>query len=604
MPSAASRYSLFTVSVLLGAACMATAAPITLVSDGFIAATDSLWHFQAAAYRDGVLSPGMEAEIPGYGPSTGQLKIDPEAASLRFMPKRLHNAFRSCFLAYRNDFRMDSVFASHVKVEILESVTDPTDGDSLGGLYVLVRYEDETGYQRMARTAAKVRRPQTVDLDTCALIPIRQADWLSSHPLDEHARSKALANITATGLFYISGNTATYASTSAKAFQIGGFRAKGELRWPPRLSGWPEEERVAAGDTLRLKWKFPRGLAGARFRWFRNEKPVPEAQGASYLYAPTLQDTRVHVFRAEAQLPNGDILPTGQIRVRVVKPAAPRIVQQSKDTTVPEGGDVIFKVKAEGMEPLAYKWYRNGKAIPGASKTFYSFVPSSIYEGGEYQCEVTDRLGVAARSRKATLVVRPGPGSESGFPSYLTVSAKAGVNASDFYQDGGAYPGSSYQWNFLQAGLQAVWQIRPRWSVQSDLLYSRKGVSRAFSDHDNTLTLDYLEVPLLLRIRLGKPLQRMPLDLLAGGYGAYLIQGESEEDWGAWKGVKAVQGFESWDYGAVMGMAWQVGALSLEWRYSLGFADLSGGTLRAPRTIGAVSGMIGFTFLTSQEAAR
>jgi hypothetical protein len=143
MPSAASRFSLFPLLALLGAACVATAAPMTLVSDGFIAATDSLWHFQTAAYRDGVLSPGMEAEIPGYGPASGQLKIDPEAASLRFMPKRLHNAFRSCFLAYRNDFRMDSVFASHVKVEILETVTDPTDGDSLGGLYVLIRYEDE-----------------------------------------------------------------------------------------------------------------------------------------------------------------------------------------------------------------------------------------------------------------------------------------------------------------------------------------------------------------------------------------------------------------------------------------------------------------------------
>src|SRR4051812_26374728 len=102
MPTAASNLSLFSTLALLGMASMVSAAPSTLVSDDFSVATDSLWHFQTTAYRDGNLSPGKEAEIPGYGATTGQLKIDPDAASLLFMPRRLHNDFRSCFLAYRN----------------------------------------------------------------------------------------------------------------------------------------------------------------------------------------------------------------------------------------------------------------------------------------------------------------------------------------------------------------------------------------------------------------------------------------------------------------------------------------------------------------------
>gem|GEM_PF-5084708 len=599
MPSAAFRSLIFLTLVLLNATLPATAAPLNLVADDFSAATDSLWHFQAAAYRDGILSPGREADIPGIGPVTGQLKIDRDANSLCFTPRRLHNSFRSCFLAYRNDFRMDSVFASHVRVEIGDNLMDPSMEDSLGGLFLLIKYEGEYGYQGTARTATKVKAGQSIFLDTCAFISVNTGSWLTTQKIDAGPRASALAHITGVGLFYISGATG---SAATQSLRLGGFRARGDLKWP-RLEGKPANARMRAGDTLMLRWKFPPGL-DAKFSWFRNERPVPDVQGPAYRFSPSLENAMTHVFRAEAKLENGDLVPTGEMRVQVVKPAAPVLRQQPGDTSVPEGGDVILKVKAEGMQPLTYQWFKNDKPISGAKQSAYTFVPSSIYESGQYHCEVTDRLGAATRSHKSTLIVKPGPGSEGWVPQALTVGGKAGVNLSDFYQDEAGLPPSQYQWSYLQAGLQAVWQFRPALALETDLLFVRKGFAREFSDHGNTLTLDYLECPLLLRLRLGKGMPKMPLYALLGGYGAFLIGAENEEDWGSWKGAGPASGYSDWDYGPSAGMVWQLGVLSLEWRYSLGAADLRGGEGNGSLMVGTLSGMVGFSLLSAQETAR
>lgn len=603
MPSAAFAPSLFFGLALLIAASPATAMQTTLVSDDFTTATDSLWHFQTATFRDGVLSPGKEADIPGVSPTSGQLNIDPVASVMRFTPRRLHNAYQSCFLAYRNDFRTDSVFASHVRVEIPDNLTDPTADDSLGGLHILIRYSNEMGEFGLARTVMKVKHAQTIDLDTCAFVYIRKGDWLASPVMNSDRRTLALSHIAGVGLFYISGISSPTSQSASTTLKVGGFRARGDLKWP-EISGTPLDGKVTAGESLLLRWKFPPALT-ARFRWFRNEKPVPEAQGPAFLYSPTLDDVRVHVFRAEIKLPNGDMLQTGKIQVRVMKPVPPVIFQQSGDTTVPEGGDVIFKIKAKGTMPLAYQWYRNGKAISGATQTFYSFVPSTIYEGGQYHCVVTDRLGAKAQSRKVAMVVKSGPGKDGWLPQALTISGKAGVNNTDFYQDDKSLSTPSlYQWNFVQAGVQAVWQTHFSWSLQTDLLYIKKSVGYEYPDHASVVTFDYLECPLLLRIRLGKWMPRTPLNLLVGGYGAVLIKAENEEDWRVWKSTQPAEGFADWDYGPVMGMSWQIGIMALEWRYSLGLVDLREGASNGPVTLGALSGMIGFSLFTPQDAAR
>lgn len=588
-------------TVLLSGLGIAHSAPSVLVDDGFDRSHDSLWHFQAAAFTEGVLSPGLEADTKGRTPAGGQLRIDPPASALRFAPRQGVKAHRSCFLGYRSDFRIEDVFARKVEVDVLGEVINPAGKDSLGGLYILVRYEDEYGNAHLARTTADIRFPQTVSLDTASLVPVRKTDWFSSPPLEAGKLAQVRSRVIGLGLCYISESGAA----KAPALLVGGFKARGELRWPP-LPGSPEDSEIMAGDTVALAWKFPRAL-DAEFQWYRNEKPIPSVRGPRFVFRPGPDEARLHVFRADALLRNGDRIATGQMRVKVLRPAPPILSRQSGDTSVPEGGTAFFRITASGLQPLAYQWHKNGKPIAGATGTTYSFAPTAVSEGGRYHCEVKDKQGRSAGSRPVLLIVKPGPEKEAGMPMGLTVGPKLGLNISDFYRDraSGASPTSSqYKLNLLQAGLGAAWQVSPVWSLQADLLFSRKGVEYDFEDHISTFALDYLELPLLVRARLGRWMPKSPIFLLAGGYGALLVSATREEDWGAWKGSESLEGFETFDYGVVVGMSWQFGIISAEWRYDLGLASLEPGGTGDPRMNGAFSAMLGLTLFTAQDGPR
>jgi hypothetical protein len=268
------------------------------------------------------------------------------------------------------------------------------------------------------------------------------------------------------------------------------------------------------------------------------------------------------------------------------------------------GGTAVFRVAASGLRPLAYQWYRNGKPIPGAAGATYTFVTTGIPEGGSYQCEVKDKQGRTTRSRPVILIVKPGPEEEADFPQGLSVGAKVGINVSDFYRDPAGAAPSEQQLHFLQAGLGAVWQLRPAWALQADLLFSRKGVIYDFPDHTSAYNLDYLELPLLVRARLGRWMPKAPLCLLLGGYGAALVAAAREDDWDAFKGSGTLDDLGTFDYGAVAGMSWQFGMVSAEWRYALGLAPLDAGRIGNGKLNGVFSFMVGVALFTAQEGER
>lgn len=598
MPPAASVLPSVLLAVLT-AAFPVSAAPHILVDEDFSSADDSLWHFQTAAFTEGVLSPGLAVDVRSRVPATGQLRVDPGASALRFLPREGAKAHRSCFLGYRSDFRMEDVYASKVEVEVRGEVANPAAGDSLGGLFILVRYENEVGNAGLARTRSDIRYPGTVLLDTAGLVPIGRTDWFGLAPLEGGRLAHARSHIIGLGLCYISQKASDFRS---RPLLVGGFRARGELSWP-RIPGSPEDSEIMAGDSVALSFRFPPALA-AEFDWYRNEKPIAAARGPRFVFRPGPDDARVHVFRAEVRLRNGDRAATLPLRVKVLRPAPPAIVRQTGDTAVPVGGNAFFRVSASGLQPLAYQWYKEAKAIAGATGPTYILVPSSVADGGRYHCEVKDKQGRMAKTRSVSLIVKPGPDEEAGLPQGLAFGAKVGLNISDFHRDPqGSAPGDR-KVHFLQAGMGGVWQFRPAWALQADLLFSRKGVAYRFEDHTSTYDLDYLELPLLIRARPGKWMSKRPVSLIAGGYGALLVNAAAENDWGSWKGTEVIEGFQALDYGAVAGMSLQLGMLTVEWRYSLGLAPLDEGPWDAGRMNGVFSAMIGLTLFTALEGPR
>lgn len=579
---------------------MAYSAPLNLVLDGFKVSNDSLWHFQTAAFRGGIFSPGKQTEIPGRDAESGQLKVDITKDQLFFLPRKLSEEYRSCFLAYRDDFWIDGAFASQVRIELSPKIINPSSGDSTGGLYALLRYLGPDGKPQFMRSSRQLVGGSSFELNTMKWFPIEVGNWLITEPMETYMQTRALTRVTGIGMLYISG-TNLLARTAA--LRLDGFKATGEMSWP-HLSGHPEKAVIWAGDSVELRYQFPPGLK-AQWRWSRNEVPVSNADSAAYRFVTTLEDVRTHLFRAEAKLDNGDVLATETLRIQVKGKMKPVIRRQINDTIAPIGGEVTFAILAEGIPPLTYQWFHNGEPIQGAQSASYVFVPSHLKQGGKYLCEVTDRWGAKARSHVAKLLVKPLVESQVDWQQNLSYSVKAGVNATDFYQaDPNGYPDTHFGWNYMQAGIQVLWDLSPRLALQGDLLYSRKGVRWNFEDHFDELKLDYAECPLFLRVRLLKVTSPLQAYFLIGGYAAVLLDAQHQEDWGDWQGDISASEFSRFDFGPSLGMVWRIGGMFLEWRTSVGAANLNSYAPEFPVRMWTASVMLGFTLIAPQEMAQ
>jgi len=110
---------------------------------------------------------------------------------------------------------------------------------------------------------------------------------------------------------------------------------------------------------------------------------------------------------------------------------APTITTGPAGATRCVGESVTFSVEANGSEPLAYQWRRDGSVIAGATEATLTLDPVSVADAGEYSVVVTNGIG-SATSAGATLgviepvqVVTP-PQALSlcvGLPATLAVSA-------------------------------------------------------------------------------------------------------------------------------------------------------------------------------------
>lgn len=95
-----------------------------------------------------------------------------------------------------------------------------------------------------------------------------------------------------------------------------------------------------------------------------------------------------------------------------------------------------------GTSPFTYQWYLNDAPVSGATSAMWTFVPSSAGAYNVY-LNVTDNLGVTAKSNTALLIVRLGF-SATILPSSLTM----GIGQSQLFTStvSGGTPPYAYQW--------------------------------------------------------------------------------------------------------------------------------------------------------------
>lgn len=85
---------------------------------------------------------------------------------------------------------------------------------------------------------------------------------------------------------------------------------------------------------------------------------------------------------------------------------APRILVPPQDRTVFEGGRAVLSVQAEGIPPLSYLWYKDGRVLAGATASELVLDPVGLLDTGRYSVTVSNRFG-SVSSPEVRLLVLP-----------------------------------------------------------------------------------------------------------------------------------------------------------------------------------------------------
>ena len=96
----------------------------------------------------------------------------------------------------------------------------------------------------------------------------------------------------------------------------------------------------------------------------------------------------------------------------------------SQSANIPVGSSATLRVVANGEEPfINFQWYRNGTAIPGATRSTFTIASAQRSDTGLYSAEIGNALGLA-ESEAADIFV--------GSPPFLTQQPTPAVTETVF----------------------------------------------------------------------------------------------------------------------------------------------------------------------------
>ena len=134
----------------------------------------------------------------------------------------------------------------------------------------------------------------------------------------------------------------------------------------------------------------------------------------------------------------------GYHSLAIVGDGRPVITVPPRKRDVVLGSTARLYVKAVGLQPLAYQWFKDGLPLDGQTAAMLVIPEADTHHAGLYTVQVSNSLGVTV-SPPAELRVRPLPPWITSEPSDVTVSC------GDPFELSGAAAGSgslSYQWFF------------------------------------------------------------------------------------------------------------------------------------------------------------
>lgn len=99
---------------------------------------------------------------------------------------------------------------------------------------------------------------------------------------------------------------------------------------------------------------------------------------------------------------------TATLTVADNDPPSPVILSQPRNQAVARSESVAFRVRATGMAPLNYQWFKDGTHVAGATDSTYLISSAQPGDVGRYSAIVSNSAGIAI-SQEAALTILPPP---------------------------------------------------------------------------------------------------------------------------------------------------------------------------------------------------
>lgn len=156
-----------------------------------------------------------------------------------------------------------------------------------------------------------------------------------------------------------------------------------------------------------------------------------------------------------------------------------------------------------------------------------------------------------------------------------TAGLKGGINFSNLRAGGAEVSDENARFGF-HAGVFGRTALSEGLSLQAELLYSTRGSTVEYNglliDQSVTFNTSYLDLPVLLAIRLGDV-----LELHGGGYVGYLLGSNvsTAGDLGEASGDLERENFHTLDHGLLLGVGVNLGAAQIGARYNMGMSEVA-----------------------------
>ncbi|MBN1982527.1 MAG: immunoglobulin domain-containing protein [Chitinivibrionales bacterium] len=172
---------------------------------------------------------------------------------------------------------------------------------------------------------------------------------------------------------------------------------------PPKIITHPQDLMVIKGSLA--TFTITASGTDLNYQWYNNGSLIIGAQEPMYQIAAAQKSDSGRVFHCVVSNTAASVISSKAVLTVISKIVAPQIIKQPESITVTEGKQATFSVNVSGTTPQ-FQWRENGKAIPGATNSYYLIAITTMENNGKlYSCHISNSAG-SVTSKTAKLTVR------------------------------------------------------------------------------------------------------------------------------------------------------------------------------------------------------